>query len=59
MNENALVDGEDLINEDVVFWYRAAVHDIANMGLECKFAGPVFYPVGNWQPDLIYKDGFE
>jgi hypothetical protein len=59
MNANALVDDESLIDEDVVFWYRTAVHDIANMGLACKFGGPVFYPVGDWSPDLIYRSGFD
>jgi hypothetical protein len=64
MNENALVNGESLIDEDVVFWYRTAVHDIANMGLVCKFGGPIFYPIGDWSPDipiidLIFKQGFD
>lgn len=62
MNENALVNGESIANEDVVFWYRAAVNDIANQGLVCKFAGPIFYPVGDWQLSqysLVFDNGFE
>lgn len=60
MNENALVNGESLQNEDVVFWYRTAVNDIANQGLECKFGGPVYYPVGDWGViDYISHGNFE
>ena len=62
MNQNQLVNGETLVGEDVVFWYRAAVNDIANQGMVCKFAGPIFYPVGDWglpAADLIFENGFE
>ncbi len=60
VNENALVNGESIANEDVVFWYRTAVTDIANMGLECKFGGPVYYPVGDWGVvDYISHGSFE
>ncbi len=62
MNESNLVNNESLVGEDVVFWYRTAVNDIANMSLVCKFGGPIYYPVGDWgfpPVDLIYKSGFE
>ena len=62
MNENALINGASIDSEDVVFWYRSAVTDLANMGLVCKFAGPIFYPVGDWSlpvPDLIFKNDFD
>ncbi len=57
-----LVNGESIDDEDVVFWYRAAVKDIADIGLVCKFAGPIFYPVGDWDvfnPDVIFKNSFD
>ena len=62
MNETNLVDNESLVGEDVVFWYRTAVNDIANIAMLCKSGGPIYYPVGDWgfPPDgLIYKNGFE
>ncbi|HHL31107.1 MAG TPA: hypothetical protein ENJ41_00885 [Oceanospirillales bacterium] len=60
MNENALVNGESLVGEDVVFWYRTAVNDIANISLNCKSGGPIFYPVGDWgEIDYINANGFE
>jgi len=62
MNENALVNGESLIDEDIVFWYRTAVNDLANMGLVCKFGGPVFYPIGDWGLSEylnVFTDSFE
>ena len=62
MDETKLVDGESLISEDVVFWYRTAVKDIANISLNCKSGGPIFYPVGDWgfpPSDLIFESGFE
>ncbi len=62
MNENALVNGESLIGEDVVFWYRTAVTDLANTGMVCKFGGPVLVPVGDWkfaEYDNVHIDGFE
>ncbi|MFK8013399.1 MAG: hypothetical protein AB8B80_15265 [Marinicellaceae bacterium] len=61
MNEDNLVNDES-ITEDVVFWYRAAVQDIADVGLVCKFAGPIFYPIGDWElfdPDVVFETGFE
>lgn len=39
---------ESLVGEDVVFWYRTAVNDIAPKGMLCKTGGPTLYPVGNW-----------
>ena len=62
MNENALVNGASIDDEDVVFYYRTAVMDLANMGLVCKFGGPVFNLVRDWglpASDLIFESGFE
>lgn len=59
MDESALVNGEALAGEDVVFWYRTAVNDIANLSLNCKSGGPVYYPIGDWARDLIFENGFE
>ena len=53
---------ESMIGEDVVFWYRTAVHDIAPAGMLCKTGGPTLYPVGDWSlspVDLIFINGFE
>jgi hypothetical protein len=62
MLDGQLVNGESLIDEDVVFWYRTAVTDLANAGLVCKFGGPIFYPTGDWKFAEYYNvfvDGFE
>jgi hypothetical protein len=60
MNENALVNGESLIDEDVVFWYRTAVNDIGGASLNCKSGGPIYYPVGDWGVvDYIYAHNFD
>ena len=55
MNENILVGSqsnqgtpETLVDENVVFWYRTAVKDIANRGMVCKTGGPRIVPVGDW-----------
>lgn len=48
MDDSALVNNEALTDENVVFWYRTAVWDQANMGMLCKTGGPTFYPVGDW-----------
>ncbi|MGJ8663259.1 MAG: hypothetical protein ACSHWU_06400 [Marinicella sp.] len=55
-------NGESLVGEDVVFWYRSAVNDIAPVGMLCKTGGPTLHPVGNWgvvDPDVIFEHGFE
>jgi len=62
MDESELVNGASLDGEDVVFYYRTAVMDLANMGLVCKFGGPVFSLVGDWglpAVDLIFGNSFE
>lgn len=62
MDEDALVNGASIDGEDVVFYYRTAVQDLANMGLVCKFGGPVFSLVGDWglpASDLIFASDFE
>lgn len=60
MDEDNLVNGASLDGEDVVFWYRTAVTDLANEGLVCKFGGPVFSLVGDWGTvDHVYNYGFE
>jgi len=53
---------ENLVDENVVFWYRTAVWDQANQGMLCKTGGPTMYPVGDWGfavSDLIFADNFE
>lgn len=53
---------ENLVDENVVFWYRTAVWDQANQGMLCKTGGPTMYPVGDWgfaASDLIFADNFE
>ncbi len=51
---------ESLDGENVVFWYRTAVNDLANMGMICKTGGPTMYPVGDWgfpdQPPVAMAD---
>ncbi len=59
MDDGALVDGESLVGEDVVFWYRTAVTDLANMGMVCKSGGPIFEPIGEWNIGELFEDGFE
>lgn len=62
MQEENLVNGASIDSEDVVFWYRTAVMDLANAGLVCKFGGPIFYPVGDWDlfnSDVIFENSFE
>jgi hypothetical protein len=62
MDETELVNNESIENQDIVFWYRTAVNDLANAGLVCKFGGPVLYPEGDWNFDEYYDlfiDGFE
>lgn len=39
---------ENMVDENVVFWYRTAVWDQANQGMLCKTGGPTLYPVGDW-----------
>ncbi len=40
---------ESLVGENLVFWYRTAVNDIAPDGMLCKTGGPTLHPVGDWQ----------
>lgn len=44
---------ENLVGEDIVFWYRTAVNDIAPDSMLCKTGGPTFYPIGNWDGDDV------
>jgi hypothetical protein len=75
MNQNALVNSQDIANQDVVLWYRVAVRDstannwppgcsgsgtcVPQDSMICKSAGPVLEPFGPWGNDLIYANGFE
>jgi len=74
MNQNALVNGASINNEDVVLWYRVAVRDstannwplgcsggscVPQDSMVCKTAGPRFEPFGPWGNDPIFVNGFE
>ena len=48
MDETQLVNGETLVDENVVFWYRTAVKDLAGQGMVCKTGGPSIVPIGDW-----------
>ena len=65
MNENALVDGQSLSNQDIVLYYSAGVTDTTgpeNGGAGdthlCKKAGPSLQTIGNWTADLFFFDRF-
>jgi hypothetical protein len=74
MNQNALVNGQDINNQDVVLYYRVGVRDsTANNwppgcsggscqpqdSMVCKTAGPRLEPFGPWGLDPIFVNGFE
>lgn len=64
MNEDALVNGENILNQHVALWYRVAVRDSTSNNwppgcggstpcqpqdsMICKTAGPQLVPVGDW-----------
>ena len=43
-----LVDGENVLGEDVVFWYRAGTFDLAGDYCACHRLGPTLVPFGDW-----------
>ncbi len=57
-----IVNGESVLDTDVVLWYRGGVQDRVNQDIFiCKTVGPTLAPVGDWSPlsDVIFEDGFE
>jgi Cu2+-containing amine oxidase len=74
MNQNALVNGASIDNQDVVLWYRVSVRDstannwppgcsggscVPQDSMVCKTAGPRIEPFGPWGADTIFINGFE
>jgi hypothetical protein len=60
VNVDSIVDGEAILDTDVVLWYRGGVQDVVGVDIFlCKTAGPVLTPLGEWDESTDFSDGFE
>jgi hypothetical protein len=58
---DSIVNGESVLNTDVVLYYRGGVQDVLGQDIHlCKVAGPVLTPIGDWGAEFTgFADGFE
>ena len=60
INPGTIVNGEAVLDTDVVMYYRGGVRDVVGVDIhECKVAGPVLTPLGQWATFDGFADGFE
>jgi hypothetical protein len=60
INVDSIVDGEAVQDTDVVLWYRGGVQDVVAVDIfQCKVAGPILTPLGEWSDSTDFSDGFE
>ena len=60
INPGSIVNGEAVLATDVVMYYRGGVRDVVGVDIhQCKVAGPVLTPLGEWTTFNGFSDGFE
>ncbi len=60
VNPGSIVNGETVLDTDVVMYYRGGVRDVVGVDIHlCKVAGPVLTPIGEWGVFDGFSDGFE
>jgi hypothetical protein len=60
INADSIVNGEAVLDTDVVMYYRGGVQDVVGVDIHlCKVAGPVLSPIGEWGEFTEFSDGFE
>lgn len=60
VNPVSIVNGEAVLDTDVVLYYRGGVRDVVGVDIhQCKVAGPVLTSLGEWGLFDDFSDGFE
>jgi len=61
INVDSIIDGEAVLDTDVVLWYRGGVQDVVGSDIfQCKVAGATLTPLGQWMTEFTgFSDGFE